>query len=293
MADSSYTPKVYREQGGDRQVVASGGSLDVESGAEIDIESGGALKIAGTALTGTAAELNKLAGVTAGTVTASKAVVVGAKKDVDHLQFGSVATSAAILHGAGISGTPETTATADKNFQGYWTESTATSGDSRGVYVRHYFSGAGGSGEALRAYGTVNNVTAATGGTVNGAHISLSLTGASAAISGSANAARVTLDFAGTVGAVGGTVAVLRADTNIAAGPTIPARTAFIAVDNLSTQKLDYLLNVTNPSTTMFAAAGTGANSAGLAGGGIAAKVLKVVVDGTDYWLPLFSSNSN
>ena len=48
MSDLSYTPKVYREQGGDRQVIASGGSLDVESGGEIDIESGGALKIAGT-----------------------------------------------------------------------------------------------------------------------------------------------------------------------------------------------------------------------------------------------------
>lgn len=44
----SYEPKVYREQGASRLVVASGGSADVESGGEIDIESGGALKIAGT-----------------------------------------------------------------------------------------------------------------------------------------------------------------------------------------------------------------------------------------------------
>lgn len=48
MVDRSYGPKVYREQGGDRQVVKSGGSLDVESGGEIDIESGAAFKIAGT-----------------------------------------------------------------------------------------------------------------------------------------------------------------------------------------------------------------------------------------------------
>ena len=48
MADLTYGPKVYRQQGGDRQVVASGGSCDVESGGEIDIESGGAFKIAGT-----------------------------------------------------------------------------------------------------------------------------------------------------------------------------------------------------------------------------------------------------
>lgn len=65
MADESYDPKVYMEQGGDRQVVASGGSLDVEPGGEIDIESGGALKLAGTAITSTAAEINILDGVTA------------------------------------------------------------------------------------------------------------------------------------------------------------------------------------------------------------------------------------
>ena len=69
MADTTYQPLVYREQGGARQVIASGGSCDVESGGEIDIESGGALKLAGTALTATAAEINKLA--SAGAVVAS------------------------------------------------------------------------------------------------------------------------------------------------------------------------------------------------------------------------------
>ena len=58
-------PKVYRVQGGDRQVIASGGSLDVESGGELDIESGGALKLAGTTVSATAAELNKNDGIAA------------------------------------------------------------------------------------------------------------------------------------------------------------------------------------------------------------------------------------
>ncbi len=53
--------KVYREQGGARHVVASGGSLDVESGGELDIEAGGSLKLAGTAVSATAAELNLVA----------------------------------------------------------------------------------------------------------------------------------------------------------------------------------------------------------------------------------------
>lgn len=40
MADATYQPKVYRKQGGDELIVASGG--------EIDIESGGTLAIAGS-----------------------------------------------------------------------------------------------------------------------------------------------------------------------------------------------------------------------------------------------------
>lgn len=46
----AYKPKVYKERGGARLVVASGG--------EIDIESGGTLDLAGSPITATAAELN-------------------------------------------------------------------------------------------------------------------------------------------------------------------------------------------------------------------------------------------
>lgn len=56
MADATYGPKVYRKQGGDELIVASGGSMDVESG--------GALKIAGTDRT--AALATAPAGVAAG-----------------------------------------------------------------------------------------------------------------------------------------------------------------------------------------------------------------------------------
>jgi hypothetical protein len=46
-----------------RWLVGSSGSLDVESGGEIDVESGGSLKLAGTAVTATAAELNLVDGI--------------------------------------------------------------------------------------------------------------------------------------------------------------------------------------------------------------------------------------
>lgn len=76
MPDATYEPKVYRTSGGNKQVVASGG--------EIDIESGGALKIAGTDRT--AALASAPAAVAAGykvargqhtTVAASDTVVTG------------------------------------------------------------------------------------------------------------------------------------------------------------------------------------------------------------------------
>jgi len=57
MSDSTYMPKTYRKDGGDTSVIASGGVLDIESG--------GALKLAGIAITPTAAELNKAASIAA------------------------------------------------------------------------------------------------------------------------------------------------------------------------------------------------------------------------------------
>lgn len=58
---AQYQTPIYTEQGGARQGVGSGGSLDIESGGEMDIESGATLKIGGVAVTATAAQLNAIA----------------------------------------------------------------------------------------------------------------------------------------------------------------------------------------------------------------------------------------
>lgn len=77
----SYQPKVYRKQGGNDLVVASGGSLDIESG--------GSFEIAGVQVTASAADLNKVDALTASaaeleeaTVTQSKASSVSIAADV-------------------------------------------------------------------------------------------------------------------------------------------------------------------------------------------------------------------
>ncbi|RWP31812.1 hypothetical protein [Mesorhizobium sp.] len=64
--DDTYQPKVYRKQGGDEFVVASGGKITVESGGLIVIESGGPVSYF-TDFLGDALEDELLAGVGSGT----------------------------------------------------------------------------------------------------------------------------------------------------------------------------------------------------------------------------------
>lgn len=105
-------------------------------------------------------------------------------------KFGATANTSLAL-GGGTPSAPVETAVADKSFVSWFTKSTATSGDSRGQYMRHYVSGAGGNGEALRAFTTVE---AATPTSAHGAHMSLSF-GTNGAIAGEGAAARATLQI--------------------------------------------------------------------------------------------------
>jgi hypothetical protein len=215
--------------------------------------------------------------------------------DDDLLKYntdGTVRTCLAVGASVGASATPESTSTANTSFLKMFFETTATSGDARGEYLKLVFAGAGGSGEAFRAYSNINNVTVATGGTVNGAHITLDTTGASAKVSGQASALRATFGIAAATTALGGTCAVQILDTDIKTGATVPTGMSYIRFQDLGDTGLAYLFKANVLSTTLFANAGTGANSAAVSTGGVAAKVLKVSVNNTDYWLPLFSSNS-
>ena len=74
-----------------------------KKGSEIAVaDSTGQLRQTGTAVTATAAEINKLAGVTAGTAAASKAAVLGATKNLDVLE---IATGGLTLGGVKVPST--------------------------------------------------------------------------------------------------------------------------------------------------------------------------------------------
>ena len=102
MADGTYQPKVYREQGGDRMVVASGGSHDVESGGEIDIESGAALKVAGSDKTAALADAveSPVAGIADGYKVARGTATPGTASDTIVSGLATVVAVVVSLKGA-------------------------------------------------------------------------------------------------------------------------------------------------------------------------------------------------
>ena len=138
----------------------------------------------------------------------------------------------------GTSASPLTVTTATNVDSAYVTTS-AASGDTRLTYERLTFTSTG-SGETFRALTQVTGAGAATGGTVNGAHISLSING-SGTISGAGNALRATLG--GTSTNPGGTIAAIQADSNFASGGTW-TNASFIRFTNSGTGTVANLMNV-------------------------------------------------
>lgn len=116
--------------------------------------------------------------------------------------------SGALLMGIGTSTERAKTDVADSKFFSFYVENTATSGDNRAMYLRLYHSGAGGGGEALRVFTTVQNVAAAT---AHGAHISLNF-GSTGTVTGQGIAVRGTLHLPNVALASNVTMAALQAE---------------------------------------------------------------------------------
>lgn len=133
----------------------------------------------------------------------------------------------------GTSANPITVTTAG-NISSSYGSSSATTGDTRLNYSRLDITSTG-SGETLRAFTRVTGANAATGGTVNGAHISLSVNG-SGTVSGAGNALRVTLGGSSTN--PGGTLAALQLDSDFASGGTW-TNASYIRCTNSGTGTID------------------------------------------------------
>jgi len=180
---------------------------------------------------------------------------------------------------SGTASSPVVETTAGNISESYATTS-ATTGDTRLSYGRLEFTSTG-SGETIRALTRVTGANAATGGTINGAHISTSIN-TTGTISGAANAIRATLG--GSAASPGGTLAVLQLDTDYSVNASLPTTAAFIRVSDsgANTGEIPKLLNIeTGPAATLFTAA---TSSSTLAGG------IKVRIAGSDYFLVVASA---
>ena len=130
--------------------------------------------------------------------------------------------SSALLLGMGSSTTRAQSGTANAKFVSFYTE-----GDADGIYgayFRHYVGTAGISNDAVRAFGTVDDVTAAT---ARGAHVSLSF-GTSGKVSGLAAALEATLHMP-SGGGMGGTNYAIKAAINADGAGSDPAGATTIA----------------------------------------------------------------
>ena len=177
----------------------------------------------------------------------------------------------------GTSTSPITVTTA-QNISSFYGSTSATTGDTRLNYSRLNFTSTG-SGETIRAFSVVTGAGAAAGGTINGAHISMSVS-TGGTISGAANALRATVGA--SVASPGGTLAALQLDTDFASGTTVSADSAFIRVTDsgAGAGKLTRLMNI-GSGTGVFTAA---TSSSTLAGG------IKIRIGSSDYFLVVASA---
>lgn len=221
-------------------------------------------------------------------------IYIGTNRGITQIKGGTLGATTfttahgGFLHGSGTSSSPNVSATAG-NFMSYYLSDTATSGDSRGMYLRLYISGIGGGGEALRAFGTVNNVA---GATARGAHISLSF-GTTGSITGLGTAMTATLHVPGAM--TGGTYAVINAEANAdAAASTLAGATAksFFRVGAIGDSTGAALIMDTIPLFDFVNAPGAGkmidTNKTALTG----KAGIKVTVNGTLYgYIPIVTGS--
>jgi hypothetical protein len=160
--------------------------------------------------------------------------------DIQLQKRGGTDATAALLAGMGSATSPVAVgAVANKNVVGMWTKTTAATGDSRAIYWRHYFGGAGG-GEVARLWATATTTGVAAGGTMNALHATASIN-ASSSVAGALNAIRATLSAAASA-TMGGTGAALQLDSDVATGLTVPASWGFISVTDSGVTRINRLM---------------------------------------------------
>ena len=189
---------------------------------------------------------------------------------------GPVASANGFIGGTAASPIAVTTS---GNVSSSYVTSSATTGDTRLNYSKLTFTSTG-SGETIRAFSVVTGTGAADAGTINGIHASMETQGGT--ISGAANAIRATLG--GSTVSPGGTLAVIQLDTNFTANVSLPATASFLRVTDSgsNTGEVPLLMNIATGPAATCAPSATSVTTV--------AKVLKVMIGGTVYYVPAYST---
>ena len=189
---------------------------------------------------------------------------------------GPVKSNGGFIDGTATSPITVTTA---QNINSSYGSTSATTGDTRLSYQKLTFTAAG-AGETSRVFSVVTGDQGA-GQTTNGAHISCEIN-SGGSISGAANALRATLG--GTEASPGGTLAVVQLDTNYTVNASLPATASFIRVTDSgsATGEVPLLMNIATGPAASIAPSATSVTTV--------AKVLKVMVGGTVYYVPAYST---
>ena len=141
------------------------GALTIETGFSDDAASGDILIQTGSADT-TSGDITidvGAAGATAGDVViGTTAVLVNLDANVKFNAAGGADSAAALLGGVGTTGTPATTAVPNNNMLEFRVQTTATSGEFRGLYVNAAYDGAGVAGDSIRGRATIAEAVAGT-----------------------------------------------------------------------------------------------------------------------------------
>jgi hypothetical protein len=202
--------------------------------------------------------------------------------------LGGAAAASGLLLGVGTNALPATSATPDHKLVEIRAKSTAVSGDNRLGYFRYEIDAAGG-GECLRA---ITALTAASG-TVRGGHVSLAPSG-NGAVSGLGTGFSATLHF-GSAAFVTGNVAALEANPyadDTGAPPTEHGALRVACGGNATgAAKFKNVVHVAPLAGQVGnkAAQLMMSNADVTGGGGAAAAGLQVRVNGTQYWIPLYT----
>jgi len=252
-------------------VVVGSGNAAVDSG-DVYIDVGTAGGVPGDIVIGTTARLIALDGVT------------------KFRAAGGADAAAALLAGVGTTANPATTAVADQNFLEFRTQSSAVTGDARGLYMQLDQTGVGGGGDAVRGRALVT--AAGTGGTIDGGSFTLEYNGGSVAGQGTGCRSNVVLpnaaSGAGTVW--GGMSEFALGGTSFVNGLTDHAIHAFGTIGGDAATRDAQI-------TKLFKVYGHTSTSGGIyyANGGVVgskAASLKIDVDGVDYWIWLYDAEA-